>query len=613
MRGDFAAVVILALAVLGFWATREGTKVEYQPTLGLDLSSLRVIDQGEVVGFSPLRGAHAWLGIPYASPPTDALRWRAPRPPERWTKVRAALAHGPACAQFARPVGVTSAASGTGEVTGNEDCLSLNVYAPHFGAEAVPQGAARLPVMVWIHGGNNTIGSAATHDGGTLALSRDVVVVTLQYRLGALGWFSHPALHESGSSTDDRSGNFGTLDIIAALDWVQANIANFGGDPDRVTIFGESSGATNIYSLLLSPRAEGLFHRAILQSGSLHTTPLDTARNLVDDPKPGHRRSSSEVVAQLLVLAGNASNEEDARKRVRALSDAQTREVLRSATTAQLLEAYRGETQGRIYDHPQLFRDGHVLPKADPLRVLAAGNYHQVPILIGGNRDEHNLFLLYSSASVWQLLGLPFGSGDEARYLRDAEYLSLMWKARGVDEPATTMRAAQGASVYGYRFDWDEQPDLAWLDIGTIVGAARAMEVPFVFGRLSLGDFTQYIFSDERRPQAEALSAAMTSYWTQFAATGDPGQGRQGELPEWPDWGDGRYLVLDTAQDGGIRVSRATVSSQSVLARMEGDPRFESQNERCETYRTLASWPGWLSPAEFDRIGGACSGVGSEG
>ena len=612
MRGDFAAVVILALAVLGFWATRESTKVDVRPTLGLDLSSLRVVDQGEIVGFSPVRGVHAWLGIPYASPPIEALRWRAPRPAERWTQVRAALAHGPACAQFARSVGVSGGSADAGTVTGSEDCLTLNVYAPHFGVDAVPQGDTRLPVMVWIHGGNNTIGSAATHDGSTLAVTRDVVVVTLQFRLGALGWFSHPALHEPDASVDDRSGNFGTLDIIAALEWVQDNIASFGGDPDRVTVFGESGGATNIYSLLLSRRTEGLFHRAIVQSGSLHTTPLATARNLVDDAKPGHPRSSSEVLAKLLVQSDRASNPEDARERVRSLDGRQAREILRSASTAELLEAYRGDSQGRLYDHPQLFRDGHVLPKAEPLRMLAAGNYRQVPILIGGNRDEHKLFLLHSSASVWQVLGLPFGVRDETSYLRDAEYLSLMWKARGVDEPATTMRAAQGASVYGYRFDWDEQPDLAWIDLGTLVGAAHAMEVPFVFGRLSLGDFTQYIFSDERRPQAEALSAAMTSYWTQFAATGDPGKGRQGELPAWPDWGDGRYLVLDTAQDGGIRVSRATVSSQAVLARMEGDPRFASQNERCETYRTLATWPGWITPAEFARIGGDCAGLNGD-
>src|SRR5262249_41484462 len=155
----------------------------------------------------------------------------------------------------------------------------LNVYAPRFGESEVPAGSARLPVMLWIHGGGNTVGEAGFYNGGNLAASERVIVVTVNYRLGPFGWFRNAALRGEGTSEADRSGNFGTLDLVRALEWVQENVAAFGGDPNRVTIFGESAGGVNVFTMLQLPGAHGLFHRAIVESGSLRDSTPDAAEH----------------------------------------------------------------------------------------------------------------------------------------------------------------------------------------------------------------------------------------------------------------------------------------------------------------------------------------------
>ena len=236
-------------------------------------------------GYTGRYGSHVWLGIPYAEPPVGERRWRAPAPPAAWSGAREALAFGDHCPQIASPFGgVTDAPAGS--ISGSEDCLYLNVYAPRMEPGAAAQ--AKLPVLVWIHGGGNVVGLADFYDGGRLAQSQDVIVVTLNYRLGPLGWFRHAALRE-GASPAEQSGNFATLDLVRALEWVRENAASFGGDPGNVTIFGESAGGTNVFTLLLSPLANGLFQRAIVQSGDAGMTAPAQAENFRDDR--GTRRS----------------------------------------------------------------------------------------------------------------------------------------------------------------------------------------------------------------------------------------------------------------------------------------------------------------------------------
>jgi para-nitrobenzyl esterase len=212
----------------------------------VDPSTRRSTRSGEVVGFRGRYGSDVWLGIPYAKPPVGASRWRAPQPPEPWTGTRSALAFGPPCTQYASAFGgVADARPGT--PAGSEDCLYLNVYTPH---AQPPIGDARLPVMVWIHGGGNTIGEGGFYNGGNLAQIHNLVVLTLNYRLGPFGWFRHAALRADGASDTDRSGNFGTLDLVRALEWVRDNIATFGGDPGIVRPGQTAAGAT-------PPRAPG--------------------------------------------------------------------------------------------------------------------------------------------------------------------------------------------------------------------------------------------------------------------------------------------------------------------------------------------------------------------
>ncbi len=208
------------------------------PPRAADPDTRRDLVTGPVVGFKNPKGGDAWLGIPYAAPPVGDRRWHAPAPASRWTEQRAALVPGSPCVQFGWALGGVGA---DGTRQGSEDCLYLNVYAPHVAREHLSD--TRLPVMVWIHGGSNTVGQAAFYDGGRLASTRQVLVVMVNYRLGPFGWFVVPSQGEP--DTIEASGNWGNLDILAALRWVQENAAAFGGDPQNVTVFGESAGATD--------------------------------------------------------------------------------------------------------------------------------------------------------------------------------------------------------------------------------------------------------------------------------------------------------------------------------------------------------------------------------
>jgi para-nitrobenzyl esterase len=246
-----------------------------------------------------------------------------------------------------------------------------------------------------------------------------------------------------------------------------------------------------------------------------------------------------------------------------------------------------------------------VLP-AEPIleRFRRPGAYNDVPAILGTNRDENKLFMLGGSEDVARIGRVPLWLKDERRYDVMAHYQSLAWKARGVDEPAAAMRASQGPSVFAYRFDWDEEPKLLWLDFAKLLGAAHGLEIPFVFGKLTFVGADRVIFDDARRPAAEELSRRMVSYWSEFAYTGDPGRGRAGDLPRWQAWDASapdtpRFMLFDTEADGGLRMSSEAVTTEGVLARAEADARFRDQDERCELYRLLLRWGRRISPEQY--------------
>lgn len=572
-----AALAVLIGLVLGC----AGTGVEPAP------ETRREVETGMLVGGIASHGSLAWLGIPYAAPPVGQLRWRAPRPAEHWSGTRDATAPGSLCPQF---TGIHLDAP-DGTVVGSEDCLTLNVFAP---ANPASAGRKGVPVMVWIHGGGNTVGGGSLHDGSRLAGSQDVVVVTLNYRLGPFGWFRHEALRREAVAEDEESGNFALLDLVQALSWVQANIRTFGGNPDNVTVFGESAGARNILMLLRSPLATGLFHRAIAQSGGfLESTPAE-GENLRDAEVPGHINSSNEILVRLH-RGEEGVTRDQALAAVAALSPGAIREWLRSIEPARLLRTYveAGESGFGMLDIPQEFSDGHTLPEGSALDAFERGDYQHVPLLLGSNRDEMKLWMAFDPVHVGGSVGLRNARiRDSERYEMIASYLSRAWKAEAVDEIARRVHRYQPEALFTYRFDWDEEGRHLLTNLSSLLGAAHGIDVPFTFGVWDLGRNTDTVFTRRNRPGREELSGAMMSYWSQFAYTGRPDQGRDGTLPHWGSYDPAperdRMLVLDTRDDGGIQMSRSGVTAASLMQELAQDERLPVQRDKCEIVRGLA-------------------------
>ncbi|MEQ8860105.1 MAG: carboxylesterase family protein [Pseudomonadales bacterium] len=555
-----------------------------------DDTTLRRTSAGDVVGFIDQHGARAWVGIPYAAPPTGSRRWRAAQPPEPWSGVREALTAGGRCPQKPSLLAAGDGADAT--VAGSEDCLYLNVWAP-------PNGSG-LPVMFWIHGGGNTIGSGDTYIGAALAAKENVVVITINYRLGPLGWFAHPAL-ASGDPVND-SGNYGTLDVIRALEWTRDNAVAFGGDPGNVTVFGESAGAFDTLAMMASPLAGGLFHRAISQSGGFSPTPMIRASAFEADG--GHPYSAREIVNRLLVADGRVSDREAASGVQGDMSNAELREYLYSKTPAEIFALWDSGGFGMI-NVPDNFGDGHVLPALTTREIFSnPANHNVVPVILGTNRDEPALFMAQDPQYVENFLWVFPRLKDEADYLRRVRYGAMAWKARGVDELADHMTEAGNGNVFAYRFDWDEEGSVAGYDLSKALGAAHFLEVPFVFG-----DFENfplaYLFGSS--PGKDALSRSMMSYWAAFAYAGDPGRGRSDAEPRWLRWGeDGRTsIILDTPDDGGIRMMERKVTRASVVEAIATDPEIPDQRTRCALYVNTFRWNGEIDRAEYERLGPA--------
>ncbi len=576
--GRCTLVMFLALALAGC-ASREDA-----PTPQADPDSLRQVAQGELIGFA-LGDAHAWRGIPFAAPPRDDLRWRAPRPAESWAGTREALHFGNACPQIASPLG-GAPEDLTGELWGDEDCLFLNVYAPQRSQEALRSDNERFPVLVWIHGGGNTVGHSGFYNGAPLAATQDVVVVTLNYRLGPLGWFLHPALDDT--DVRDASGNYGTLDLLHALAWIRDNIAAFGGDSERVVVFGESAGGTNIFSLLVSPLAPGLFHGAIVQSGGTASASVAQALNYRDDPEePGANFSSREIVLRTFLDA--TCDRSCARERAEREDSETIAARLRSLDAAELFALYRDGESLLGPASPTVIRDGYVLPERDFLEVLDDPDaFVNVPMILGTNRDEPKIFMVFAPENVVRLAGLPLWRRDARRYELQAEYGALAWQLRGVTEPAMRLRDAE-IPVWAYRWDWDEQGRRFGINLSALLGAAHGLEIPFVFGHWDVGRLSGLLFHNRNREGSEALSARMMAYWAGFARYLDPGRGTDGGGPLWQPWQgqDGAtFIHLDTEAGGGIRMSEEHLSHADVIDRLANDDRFEDSEERCRVFHS---------------------------
>ncbi len=556
-----------------------------------DPGTLRTTESGDVVGYTSRSGAQVWKGIPFAEAPVGDLRWRAPRPAVAWEGTREALQFGPRCPQITNALDQGEGLA-PGTLMGSEDCLTLDIYAPKGAAAAAP-----LPVMVWIHGGGNVWGRAGQYDGGNLAVDQNVLVVTIQYRLGPLGWFAHEALRATAETREDRSANFGTLDMIAALEWVRDNIEAFGGDPRRVTVFGESAGGRNVASLMASPQAAGLFHRAILQSGSFASVPLSEAEGLSGD----HPNAARSMVRAMVQKAQGADADPD------DLSEEDLAGLLRDQDVAAVFAPYQEGQAGLLYA-PTIIDDAVVVPADGVIEATGTpGGFNAVPVISGTTRDETRLFNFLNPDYVNNLFFVFFWAKDPVLYDVIADYQSLMWRVQSVDNALSRMRAAGHEAVYGYRFDWDEQGRFLTTDFSKLFGAAHGLEIPFVFNRYRFfGQGDRFFFTESNAAGRETVSKAMRDYWGRFAHTGVPGQGTDGVLPEWSPFGEGRLMVFDTPADGGTRVIDSLETVEDALDRLAADDRLSTEAQRCQVLDAVIAWYPQLAGYRAYFLDGAC-------
>ncbi|MGW0845762.1 carboxylesterase/lipase family protein [Streptomyces sp. NPDC002787] len=497
----FAAAFATALAAPA--PARAATPAAPQPTL------VRT-DVGWVRGETTAEGRQ-FLGIPYAQPPVGELRWTAPRPARPWQGVREAREFGDRCVQTA------SWDPGYEQPSHTEDCLDLNVYSP--------QGSARRPVMVWLHGGGLTAGAGEDIVPDTFARRTGTVVVTVNYRLGAMGFLATAGL--DAETRDGVSGNFGMLDQQAALRWVRSNIGRFGGDPGRVTIAGESAGGRSVCTQMASPTAKGLFRAGIVQSGAYGDCAARTHEAAVEQGETFLARLDCADVA-----------------------------CLRGKPAEEILAAQAGLPWGPV-------AGGGFLP-VQPSRAYAAGAAAGVPVLNGANQDEGRLFAFarfdgtgapLTAQRYPDVMRTDFGDRALARYpLSDHPSPTLAYATAQGDQrfacPALRLNRtlAGRGPVYAYEFADRTSPPFASLrnlDTDFDFGATHVNEVQYLFRHFGL----EAPLNGEQR----ALSRQMTEYWGSFIRDGVPRAAGQPAIPA----GGGKVLTLRTATQGGNALSTA--------------------------------------------------------
>ena len=530
--------VILGLAAAGLGAST-GTAAASSVTAG------RLAAAGTASRPAPLvvptdkgavRGLYAgdareFFGIPYAAPPVGSLRWQPPQPAGAWTGVRNATWPGSACAQ------IGSIATGVITTSTSENCLYLNVYTP------TDVGRGGLPVMVWIHGGGFTGGAGSSYDGSVLAAQGHVIVVTINYRLGAFGFLALPGLDGKTAG-----GDFGLLDQQAALRWVRQNARAFGGNPRDVTEFGESAGAASVCDNMASPAATGLFTRAIAESGCL---------------LGGPSQQTAETTGRAFAVKLGCTN---AATQVACLQ--------RQSVTG-ILQAQSAFGWSPVAGTP-------VLP-LQPAAAFAAGRYSHVPLLQGTNLDEGRFFVALSydlagdpltAAEYAQVIQASYGAGAAAVLAQyplsgyaspDLAYAQVITDA-GFSCPALQAdQLAQPSGVYAYEFsDPDPPDDFNFTTLTFPLGAAHSTELQYVFQRIPLLDTVPPFSAGQL-----ALSNQMIAYWTRFAATGSPDYGLSGGsagAPYWPRFSAGQPDVQELVPGASAPESSAQFAAAHKCA-----------------------------------------------
>ena len=544
----------------------------------------------------------SWDDIPYAKPPIGDLRWRAPqdldvssinniiRPKEDNF-----------CVQ--EPSGL-GGSEGDDYFSGSEDCLYLDIKAP-----LVNDSQKLLPVMFWIHGGGNTSGLKDLYDFSTMTKNHEVLIVTINYRLGPFGWFTHPSIQGQQAGLD-KTSNFGTLDIIQALKWVSRNISNFGGDPNNVTIFGESAGGHNVLSLLVTTQAKELFHKAISQSG------YTTTYSLKDSYRPSKYSSTSKH------SSWNVVNQIIKDKSLNVLQTENDKEIRNFLKNLSSKEFFRYYSQRPSYENlPLLTADGLVIPKIGLTDALSKKEYlHSVPIIAGSNRDEVKLWLASAKYFVdldYSFFGSIFGVPKVVLNDKDAfnlfnSYRSKAWKIRGVDGPLRSLYEAGNNNLYAYRYDWDDHRRFIIGDFKQLIGAAHATEIPLLTGNNKLvGDYGFLIYP--KGPSKRFTSKNMMQFWTNFAKNGEPGFSTNGL--EWKKYNglknaSSNYMILDKRKE--LKMKSDNFSFSSLINDLYKEDAL-TDLEKCVVLLQMLTYVGDdLYDEYIDEYPGNCSREKSE-
>jgi len=515
----FVHAGILFFALLASTALLGGTINAAAQTLDVAITGgqVRGVITGDII---------SWKGIPFAAPPVGELRWRPPQPVVPWQGVRTADTFMPDCAQKpfpadAAPLGVTPA----------EDCLGVNLWKSAHAVET------SLPVLVWIYGGGFVNGgsSPAVYDGSAFARN-GVLFVSFNYRLGRFGFFAHPALTREARERNELLGNYGYLDQIAALKWIQDNITAFGGDPNNVTVFGESAGARSVLHLLSTPMAAGLFHRAgVLSGGGLGSL---SGSRLLSIPSVDGRPSAEASGLAFARKNGIEGEDTQALAALRTLPMEVLIDGLNLETSWQADETYAG---GPLVDG--------IIVSVSPQQALESGRWNKMPVLVGStSADSGN-----SSAESKEVLFSLFGTrAQHARQVYDPDGSIPLetvrrWVAmdKVMSEPHRYMSklvSSQGFPAYFYRFSYvAESMRTQWA-----TGTPHATELPFVFNTVK----TRY--GDALTEADQTIAEAANRYWANFAKTGDPNQPNMSGLPAWPRYEASSNIVLDFTLDGPI-------------------------------------------------------------
>jgi para-nitrobenzyl esterase len=494
-----AVLITVLLSITAFAAIADPVRVEQGLLAGMNGSSADI---------------RVYRGVPFAAPPVGDLRWKAPQPAAKWQGVRKAAEFSNACWQTPYPA---AAAIYQAMLPGlSEDCLYLNIWTPAKSAKD------RLPVMVWIHGGGFTRGFGGTSSYNGEALARKgAIIVTINYRLGIFGFFAHPEL--TSESGHHASGNYALLDQIAALQWVQKNISAFGGDPTRVTIFGESAGSWAVNALMASPLAKGLFQRAIGESGGSFS-PMKT---LAEAEKEGEKLGK--------LLAPDAAPRESENSKEPIQQD--TLKALRAMKPEELLKAAETDTARAIVD-------GWVLPQ-DVATIFSQGKQNDVPLIVGYNADEGTTLApqgTYMTATI-------FSGGVHKRYGSQADALLKVYPAASDEQAVSSFYSAYRDQAFGWEMrTWarmatntGHQPAYMYYfsrhapgPLSTKLRAFHALEIAYVFGT--------FVWPFPWEDTDKKLSDAMTSYWVNFAASGNP---NGASLTKWPAYSAKDDQVLE--------------------------------------------------------------------